>query len=259
VFELADVRVAYDGHTVLEVERLTLGPGCFTVLLGHNGSGKSTLVDLLARVVQPRCGAVRLDGRPLGAWRARDLARRIAHLPQRLPEVAGLNVRELCALGRFPWRGALGRWRAEDEASVAAALRDTGIEDLAERLVDELSGGERQRAWIAMLLAQQAPILLLDEPIAALDPAHQLEILRLLARLERSAGQGIVAVVHDVNLAARFADRILVLKRGRVAFDGSPAELLEPATLSALYDVAMEIVTLPGRARPLAVLAEDPA
>jgi len=110
-----------------------------------------------------------------------------------------------------------------------------------------------------LLLAQQAPVLLLDEPIAALDPAHQLEILRLLARLERCAGQGIVAVVHDVNLAARFADRILVLKRGRVAFDGSPAELLEPATLSALYDVAMEIVTLPGRARPLAVLAEEPA
>jgi len=256
VFELVEVRVAYEGRTVLEVERLILEPGRFSVVLGHNGSGKSTLAKVLARDIRPRRGEVRLDGRPLAAWRPRELARRVAHLPQRLPEVPGLNVRELCALGRFPWRGTLGRWRPEDETIVARALSDTGVETLAERLVDELSGGERQRAWIAMLLAQEAPILLLDEPIAALDPAHQLEILRLLARLERSAGHGIVAILHDVNLATRFADRIIALKRGRVAFDGDPATLLDRDILTTLFDVEIDLVSVPGRALPIAVLAE---
>ena len=256
MLQLSEIRHAYAGRTVLDIDALAFAPGAFTAILGHNGSGKTTLMRLLAREIRPSGGEIRLDGRPLGQWPPKPFARRLAHLPQRLPDVPGLTVRELSGLGRFPWRGALGRWRTEDDAAVVRALVDTGTERFADAFVDELSGGERQRAWIAMLLAQEAPLLLLDEPIAALDPAHQIEVLRLLARLRHEGGRDVIAILHDVNLAARFADRIIALKAGQVTFDGTPSELMQARTLSTLYDIEIELVPRPGAALPVAVPGE---
>lgn len=256
MLRLSGITHAYDGRTVLEIGALEFRPGSFTAILGHNGSGKSTLMRLIAREIRPDGGTILLDGQPVARWRSRAFARRLAHLPQRLPEVPGLTVRDLVALGRYPWRGAFGRWGAADDAAVETALAETGMHSLSACFADEISGGERQRAWIAMLLAQEAPLLLLDEPIAALDPGHQVEVLRLLAQLGRERGRDVIAVLHDVNLAARFAERVIALKRGRVSFDGPPARLMDEATLSALYDTAIELVPRPGRLLPVAVPAE---
>ena len=196
-----------------------------------------------------------LDGRTLAGFSARDFAQRVAFLPQHLPDVAGLTVRELVRLGRFPWRGLLGRWRAEDHAAVDQALAQTDVAHYADQLADSLSGGERQRAWIAMLLAQQSPLLLLDEPTSALDLAHQYELMGLLRQLNRDSGRGIVAILHDINLTARHADRVIALKQGRIFFDGSPDELLSGPLLSQLYDIDIELIEQPGSTRKIAVVA----
>ncbi|MDX1654346.1 MAG: ABC transporter ATP-binding protein [Candidatus Competibacteraceae bacterium] len=254
MYELTGIEVSHQGRRVLAIQRLTLAENAFTVILGHNGSGKSTLMGLLARQQSPTLGEIRLEGRPLSSYSQRKLARMIAYLPQRLPEVAGLNVRELCGLGRFPWRGALGRWRPEDHRAVDEALEQTGMSGFAEQLVDDLSGGERQRAWIAMLLAQQAPILLLDEPLSALDITHQLEVLILLRELNTTAGRGILLILHDVNLAARFASRVIALKAGRVVFDAAPERLMEPVSLREIYGVEFDLIQHPRRQIPVAVL-----
>jgi iron complex transport system ATP-binding protein len=198
---------------------------------------------------------LQLDGLTLADFSARDFARRVAFLPLHLPDVAGLSVRELVRLGRFPWRGLLGRWRTEDHAAVDEALAQTDVAHYAEHLADSLSGGERQRAWIAMLLAQQAPLLLLDEPTSALDLAHQCELMGLLRQLNRDSGRGIVAILHDINLTARHADRVIALKQGRIFFDGRPDELLSGPLLSQLYDIDIELIEQPGSARKIAVVA----
>ncbi|WP_404382977.1 ABC transporter ATP-binding protein [Caenispirillum salinarum] len=255
MYRLDDIAVRHGAREVLRVDRLKIAADAFTVILGHNGSGKSTLMGLLARQHRPGQGEIRLDGMPLSAYSARRLARRVAFLPQRLPEVPGLTVRELVRLGRFPWRGALGRWRPADEAAVADALECTGVAPFAETLVDHLSGGERQRAWIAMLLAQGSPILLLDEPTSALDLAHQVEVLALLRRLNTERGRGVVVILHDVNLAARHADRIVALKGGRIVFDGGPGALMQRDVLSGLYGIDISLVSHPARPEPVAVIA----
>lgn len=255
MFELEGVTIAHDGRVVLDVEQLSLRTDAFTVILGHNGSGKSTLMGALARQHRPTQGRILLNGQPLDDYSSRAFAKMVAFLPQRLPDVPGLSVRELCGLGRFPWLGALGRWRPEDDRIVDTALERTGLTRFADHPADRLSGGERQRAWIAMLLAQQAPVLMLDEPISALDLAHQLEVLRLLRSLRDTAGCGVIVILHEVNLAARFADRIVALKHGRVCFDGTPAALMRPEVLSGLYGVGIQMVEHPSRATPVAVIA----
>ncbi|WP_120995017.1 ABC transporter ATP-binding protein [Stutzerimonas urumqiensis] len=255
MLSLEAIEVRRDGRTVLALDRLQFGAGSFTVILGHNGSGKSTLMNLIARQFAPDRGHIALDGKPLASYGQRAFARKVAFLPQQMPEVAGLTVRELVRLGRFPWRGLLARWQPEDEQAIDRALRQTDITDYADHLADSLSGGERQRAWVAMLLAQQAPLLLLDEPTSALDLAHQYQLMALLRALNRETGRAIVAILHDVNLAARFADRIVALKRGRCFFDGTPEQLLSAERLSALYDVDIRLVEEPGQARRIAVVS----
>lgn len=250
-----DIEVRRDGRLTLALDELQLAGDQFTVILGHNGSGKSTLMNLIARQLQPDTGTLQLDGKPLASFSQREFARRVAFLPQRLPDVAGLTVRELVRLGRFPWRGLLGRWQAEDQRMIEQAMAQTDVEQYADHLADTLSGGERQRAWIAMLLAQQSPLILLDEPTSALDLAHQYELMTLLRELNLATGRGIVAILHDINLTARYADRIVALKQGRVFFDGSPEELLNNPLLSQLYDIDIELIEQPGNARKIAVVA----
>lgn len=182
------------------------------------------------------------EGRPLFDWDARALARRLGYLPQHLPAAEGLLVRELAALGRYPWHGPLGRPGAEDRAAVERALEACGLVPLADRRVDTLSGGEAQRAWLALLIAQEAQCLLLDEPISALDIAHQVEVLRLVRGLSHDSGRSVVVVLHDLNMAARYCDHIVALRQGTLAFQGPPGDLMQAERLESLYGASMEVL-----------------
>ncbi|WP_408634365.1 ABC transporter ATP-binding protein [Paracoccus onubensis] len=212
-------------------------------LIGHNGSGKSTLVKILAGQQEPSSGKLRFMNRPLAEWGNREFARELAYLPQQLPSAAGLKVRELVAVGRYPWHGALGRFTGEDRRQVKAAMNLTGVDGLADRLVDTLSGGERQRVWLAMLVAQQAKCLLLDEPIAALDIAHQLDVLHLVRKLAQG-GASILVVLHDINMAARFCDEVIALRGGHMIARGSPAEVFQPPLLKRIFGIEMDVIAL---------------
>lgn len=249
---LEDVGFGVAGKTILQPLTVTLGGRGITGLVGQNGSGKSTLLKILARQQPATRGRVVFDGKPLDAWGDREFAQRVAYLPQHTPLASGLLVRELVALGRYPWHGALGRFSAADRAAVDEALTLTGTDVLADRFVDTLSGGERQRAWFAMLVAQQARVLLLDEPISALDVAHQVAVLRLVRRLSEERGVGVVIVIHEINMAARFCDDIVALKDGRLIAQGPPDTFMTAARLEAIYDVGMGTVPHPDRSGPIA-------
>lgn len=242
LFAIENLSVDVPGRRLLDGITLDLPEGQVIALIGHNGSGKSTLLKVLARQVAAD-GRIAFEGRPLSGWRPRDYARRLAFLPQTTPPAEGMLVRELVALGRYPWHGALGRFGPRDHEAVAAAMQECGVAPFADRLVDTLSGGERQRVWLAMMVAQQAGTLLLDEPISALDIAHQVEVLALIRRMCHDQQRSAVIVLHDVNMAARFCDHIVALKRGRLAMQGSPAELIRPDALHAIYGLPMQVLT----------------
>ena len=244
LFSTRRLTVDVPGRRLLQNLDLDLPQGRVTALIGHNGSGKSTLLKALARQI-PYGGRITFERRALEEWHARALARRLAVLPQATPPAEGMTVRELAALGRYPWHGALGRLRASDRTTIAAALAECGLEPLADRLVDTLSGGERQRAWLSMLVAQQAATLLLDEPISALDIAHQVEVLALVRRMCHRQGRSAVVVLHDVNMAARYCDHIVALKEGRVVLEGPPATLMDPTALQSVYGLPMQVLTGP--------------
>ena len=252
LFALEGVGFSIADRVLLEPLSLDLDAGKVIGILGHNGSGKSTLVKLLARQQRLSRGTLRFAGRPIESWDSRAFARKIAYLPQQTPPAAGMLVRELVALGRYPWHGALGRFGQRDRDKVREAMALTDIEPFADRLVDTLSGGERQRAWLAMLVAQDAECLLLDEPFAALDLAHQLEVLTLVRRLSHERGLGIVVVLHDVNMAARFCDEIVALHSGRLVARGTPEQIVQPDVLRAIYGVEVGVMPHPDNGRPLA-------
>ncbi len=243
LFALKNLRLTVPGRTLLDGLTLDLPPGKVIGLIGHNGSGKSTLLKLLSRQIRPDAGEIRFHGSPLPDWAPRELARNLAYLPQTLPPAEALTVRELAALGRYPWHGALGRPGPRDIAATSGALDACGLTALAERRVDTLSGGEAQRAWLAMLVAQDAGTLLLDEPISALDIAQQVEVLSLIHALPRDKGRSVIAVLHDLNMAARFCDHVVALRHGRVVFQGSPGALMTPARLFDIYAARMEVMT----------------
>ncbi|WP_028303537.1 ABC transporter ATP-binding protein [Oceanospirillum maris] len=245
MLHLNGIQVERQGINILSIGELSLNEGEITVILGHNGSGKSTLMKLLARQFSPDQGIVSYQDQPLDEMSQKAFAQKVAYLPQHLPVADGLSVRELVRLGRFPWRGLLGRWLKHDDFIIDQALADTDLEAHAQSAVDQMSGGERQRAWIAMLLAQQTPYMLLDEPTSALDLSHQYALMNLLRRLNRATGRGIVIILHDINLAARFADRILALKQGVVIFDDEPAALMNNESLTALYDIPIQTLAHP--------------
>ena len=245
MLSLSDIRVVRDGRTILQVDHLDIPTDKFTVVLGHNGSGKSTLASLLAGLVKPDAGEVRFCGEDLYRLSEKARAKRIAFLPQKLPASAGLTCRELVRLGRYPWRGLFGRWRPEDEAAIDAALAATGTERFAKALADDLSGGERQRVWIGMLLAQAAPLMILDEPTSALDVRHQYGILSLLESLNQKEGRGVITIIHDINLALRFATHVVALQGGRVLFEGDASLLQDEARLTALFETPVRLIPHP--------------
>lgn len=252
-FRLDAVRFDAAGRTILHPLTLSLPGGEVIGLVGQNGSGKSTLLKMLARQTQPTAGTIRFEDRPLGAWGTRDFARRIAYLPQDPPTGTGLLARDLVRLGRYPWHGALGRFTDADAATADAAMRMTGTQAFADRDVDTLSGGERQRVWLAMLVAQGADALLLDEPISALDVAHQIEVLSLIRRLGHDRSLCVVVVLHDVNMAARFCDRIVALRDGRLVANEPPSSFMSPAALARVYGIDMEVLPRPGAGVGVAV------
>ncbi|CAA0092917.1 Iron(3+)-hydroxamate import ATP-binding protein FhuC [Starkeya nomas] len=255
LFDLVDARYDVPGRAILGPVSLRLEPGHVYGLVGPNGSGKSTLMLLLARDLAATGGEVRFGGLPAGAWGERGFARRVAFMPQFTPPADGLNVRELVALGRYPWHGMLGRFTAADVDRVEAAIHSTGLEALAERAVDTLSGGERQRAWLAVMLAQDTEWLLLDEPTSALDLAHQEEILRLVHALSRERGLSVVVVLHDINLAARYCDEIVALGNGRIVARAPAGEIMRPERLSVIYGLPMGVFAHPVSGAPIGYVA----
>jgi len=241
----------YAGRAVLEGLELGLAAGSVTALIGPNGSGKSTLLKALARLLPARQGSVVLDGADIAALPSREVARRLAVLPQSPSTPAELTVRELVEQGRFPHAGPLRMLRRQDHEAIDRALRDTGVEALARRPLDELSGGERQRAWIALALAQQTPLLLLDEPTTFLDVGHQLEVLDLVRRLNRERGITVAMVLHDLNHAAHYADRLVALRDGRIVADGAPADVLTPRLLEDAFRVQATVLRDPATGSPV--------
>lgn len=246
LFTCRDVSVAIDGKELLSVDRLSFESKVVTGLIGHNGSGKSTLLKLLSGQMQVSSGEILFSGKTLQSWDKRAFARSLAYLPQDPPPTRGLLVRELVALGRYPWHGAFGRFGKTDAEKTEGAMRLTDILHLSERLVDTLSGGERQRTWIAMMVAQDAKCLLLDEPISALDVAHQIEVLDLLKDLSRTRDLAVIVVLHDINMAARYCDRMIALKQGTCIADAEPSALLETSVLREVYGIPMSVVPHPG-------------
>ena len=244
-YQLDRVRLEIEGRAILAPLTLDLPRGCIVGLIGQNGSGKSSLVKLMARQMPPSGGDLLYEGKPVGRFAAREFARKVAYLTQTPPPVQGLLVREFVAFGRYPWHGALGRFGADDTREVGEAMRLTGVEPLSERLVETLSGGERQRVWLAMLIAQKANCLLLDEPISALDIAHQIEMMQLIRDLGRQRSVAAVVVLHDVNMAARYCDHIVALRDGKLLMSGPPAELMRAEQLEAIYGIAMGVMPHP--------------
>lgn len=245
--------LGYDGRDVVSGLNLSLPRGSFTAILGPNGCGKSTLLRGFARLLRPDAGRVTLEGKDISDLQPRMVARRMGFLPQASAVPEGITVADLVARGRAPWRGVLSGWSAADEAARRAAMEATGVADLADRVVEELSGGQRQRVWIALALAQETEYLLLDEPTTWLDLPHQIEILRLLARLRRERGRCVVAVLHDLNLAARYADHLVLLAPGRLVAEGPPARVLTAGHIATAFDMSAMIVPDPVSATPMVI------
>ncbi|WP_445945027.1 ABC transporter ATP-binding protein [Rhizobium sp. CB3060] len=246
------IRLSIDGNDILSDVDLSFPKGEFVALVGHNGSGKSSLLKILGRQILPTAGSASYAGRDVRLFPERAFAQSVAYLPQDVSASADMTVRELVRCGRYPWHGPLGRFSRTDGEKVEQALALTHLEPLADRTVATLSGGERQRAWLAMLVAQDTECLLLDEPTAALDIAHQIEVLSLVRRLSHEKGLSVIIVLHDINMAARFCDRICALKRGRVVASGKPDEILMRERLQEIYGIDMDVIAAPKTGYPLA-------
>ncbi|KQT55238.1 MULTISPECIES: ABC transporter ATP-binding protein [unclassified Aureimonas] len=245
--------IGYRDRRVIDDLTLDLPAGRVTALLGPNGCGKSTLLRTFARLIGPQAGRVTLGGTDVHAQDTRALARKLAILPQSPLAPGGITVRELVHRGRAPWRGFLSAWTTADEAACARALEAVGMGDLAERPLDELSGGQRQRAWIALALAQETGLLLLDEPTTWLDLPHQIEVLSLLRRRNQEIGTTVISVLHDLNLAARFSDHLVLMgPRGLVA-TGKPAEVVTPDHLLAAFGLSAMVMPDPVTGSPMVI------
>ncbi|MEN4540344.1 Fe3+-hydroxamate ABC transporter ATP-binding protein FhuC [Pantoea agglomerans] len=250
-FTLKNASFEVPGRALLQPLSLTFPPGKVTGLIGHNGSGKSTLLKMLGRHHAASSGEVLLNQQPVGRWNSKAFARQVAYLPQQLPAAEGMTVRELVAIGRYPWHGALGRFGQEDRDRVEDAIAQVGLNAFAGRLVDSLSGGERQRAWLAMMVAQNSRCLLLDEPTSALDIAHQVEVLALIKALSQQRGLTVIAVLHDINMAARYCDHLVALRQGAMIAEGDAEAIMQPEVLGGIYGIPMGILPHPQGGAPV--------
>ena len=247
------VSLSYDQRMIVEDLSVTIPDNSFTVIVGPNACGKSTLLRGLARMLKPRTGAVYLDGRSITAQPAKQVARRLGLLPQSSTAPDGITVDDLVSRGRYPHQKLLRQWSRADEAAVAEAMAATRITDLADRAVDELSGGQRQRVWLAMVLAQQTPIMLLDEPTTFLDVAHQVEVLDLCADLNARHGRTLVVVLHDLNQACRYATHMIAMRNGQIAAEGAPGDIVTADLVSDVFGLDCRIIPDPETDTPLMI------
>ncbi|MEV0585722.1 ABC transporter ATP-binding protein [Nonomuraea sp. NPDC050310] len=248
----SDLTLAYDRRVITTGLDVTIPDGSFTVIIGPNACGKSTLLRALARMLKPKAGAVHLDGALITSLPSKEVARRLGLLPQTSIVPDGITVADLVARGRYPHQRLMRQWSKADESAVASAMAATDVTDLAARSVDELSGGQRQRVWLAMALAQETPILLLDEPTTFLDIAHQIEVLDLCAGLHEQ-GRTLVAVLHDLNQACRYADHLIVMRDGRILAEGEPGSIMTADLVREVFGLRCEIIPDPQTGTPLVV------
>ncbi|MBG6085296.1 ABC transporter ATP-binding protein [Zhihengliuella flava] len=246
------VTLGYDGRTITEGLTFDVAPGSFTVIIGPNACGKSTLLKSLAGLLPPRAGRILLNGQDLARWSTKQAARELGLLPQTAVSPDGITVAELVSRGRYAHQRLFRQWAAEDEQAVAEAMGLTGVAELAARRVDDLSGGQRQRVWIAMVLAQEAPTVLLDEPTTYLDVSHQLDVLNVLHELNLR-GRTVVAVLHDLNQAARYASHLVVMRQGSIVAQGAPAEVLTSELVHDVFSLPNRVIADPVTGTPLVI------
>ena len=250
-----DLRPAYDERVVADGLSVEIPDGSFTVIVGPNACGKSTLLRALSRMLRPKAGTVYLDGAAISSQPSKQVARTLGLLPQSPIAPDAITVADLVARGRYPHQGLLRQWSPDDARAVSEALAATATTELAERPVDELSGGQRQRVWLAMALAQETPILLLDEPTTFLDIAHQIEVLDLCADLREDRGHTLVAVLHDLNHACRYATHLIAMRDGCIVAEGAPSEIVDAALVEAVFGLPCQVIEDPESGTPLVVPA----
>ncbi|MER6171583.1 ABC transporter ATP-binding protein [Streptosporangium sp. NPDC001681] len=251
--QAVDLKLGYGDRVVVDGLDLGIETGTVTAVIGPNGCGKSTLLRAMGRLLKPSGGEVLLDGKRIDRMPSREVARILGVLPQSPSAPEGLTVADLVSRGRHPHQTWYRQWSSDDESAVGAALAMTGLLDLGDRPLDELSGGQRQRAWISMALAQGTDLLLLDEPTTFLDLAHQIEVLELVRRLHGELGRTVVMVLHDLNLAARYADRLVAMRDGGVVAAGPPSEVLTEALLAEVFELDAKVIEDPVAGTPLVV------
>ncbi|MEU0913859.1 ABC transporter ATP-binding protein [Streptomyces althioticus] len=254
-----NVTLAYDQRVIAEQLSVEIPDHSFTVVVGPNACGKSTLLRALSRMLRPAEGRVLLDGQAIHSLPAKKVARTLGLLPQSSIAPDGITVGDLVARGRYPHQSLLRQWSSDDERVVKESMTRTGVADLAERYVDELSGGQRQRVWIAMALAQETPLLLLDEPTTYLDIQHQIDVLDLCADLHEEQGRTLVAVLHDLNHAARYATHLIALREGRVIAQGAPKDIVTAELVQEVFGLRCQVIDDPETGTPLVVPAARPS
>jgi len=248
-----ELTLSYGKKVIAEGLNVAIPDGHFTAIIGPNGCGKSTLLRTLSRLMTPQHGQVFLDGEQIQRFASKEVARRIGLLAQNATTPGDITVQELVARGRYPHQPLFTRWRKEDDDAVNHAMQATGMVELANQSVDTLSGGQRQRAWIAMVLAQETAIMLLDEPTTWLDISHQIDLLELLSELNRERGYTLAAVLHDLNQACRYATHLIALRDGQIIAEGAPKEIVTAELIERIYGLRSLIIEDPVAGTPLVV------
>lgn len=247
-----DLSVGYGDHQVISHLDVSIPSGEITVIVGPNACGKSTLLRTIARLLPTSTGVVELDGVPIDSYASKDVARRLGLLPQSPLSPDGILVEDLVGRGRYPHQGVLRQWSSRDQEAVDVALQRAGVADLAGRQITDLSGGQRQRVWLAMILAQETPILLLDEPTTYLDITHQVEVLNLARQLHRE-GVTVVMVLHELTLAFRYATNLVVMKDGAIVAQGPVSDVVTTELIEDVYDLPCQLLTDPVNERPIVI------